>query len=121
MDAAIMDGKTLKAGAVADVRHVKNPISLAAAGDGEIAARFDERRGRGNFAKNTASSWLIKNIFSLRNGGTRSRKQKPLKRRRQRRQEFINPTRTCTTVASVALDRNGNLAAATRPGGKQTN
>src|ERR1700751_5283345 len=29
MDAAIMDGKTLKAGAVANLRHVKNPISLA--------------------------------------------------------------------------------------------
>src|SRR5438105_14638881 len=29
MDGAVMDGKTLKAGAVADVRHVKNPISLA--------------------------------------------------------------------------------------------
>src|SRR6516225_2854766 len=29
MDAAIMDGKRLRAGAVADVRHIKNPISLA--------------------------------------------------------------------------------------------
>src|SRR5437763_6389423 len=29
MDAAIMDGKTLKAGAIADVRHIKNPISVA--------------------------------------------------------------------------------------------
>src|SRR5437016_7294730 len=29
MDAAIMDGKTLKAGAVAAVQHIKNPISLA--------------------------------------------------------------------------------------------
>src|SRR5213082_1714300 len=29
MDAAIMDGKTLKAGAVADVGPIKNPISLA--------------------------------------------------------------------------------------------
>src|SRR5215470_7202986 len=29
MDASIMDGKTLKAGAVASVRHVKNPIGLA--------------------------------------------------------------------------------------------
>src|SRR5437763_6102028 len=29
MDAAIMDGKSLKAGAVADIRHIKNPISLA--------------------------------------------------------------------------------------------
>src|SRR5438045_7622700 len=29
MDAAIMDGKTLRAGAVASVQHVKNPITLA--------------------------------------------------------------------------------------------
>src|SRR5947209_11020809 len=29
MDAAIMDGKTLRAGAVANIEHVKNPISLA--------------------------------------------------------------------------------------------
>src|SRR5947199_6970994 len=29
MDAAIMDGKTLKAGTVANLEHVKNPISLA--------------------------------------------------------------------------------------------
>src|SRR6184192_1107282 len=29
MDAAIMDGKTLKAGAIAAVQHVKNPIDLA--------------------------------------------------------------------------------------------
>src|SRR6201981_1010039 len=29
MDASIMDGKTLRAGAVGSVKHVKNPISLA--------------------------------------------------------------------------------------------
>src|SRR5207244_12637354 len=29
MDASIMDGKTLKAGAVGSVQHVKNPINLA--------------------------------------------------------------------------------------------
>src|SRR5438874_9424014 len=29
MDASIMDGKTLKAGAVGSVQHIKNPISLA--------------------------------------------------------------------------------------------
>ncbi|MCV4698359.1 isoaspartyl peptidase/L-asparaginase, partial [Escherichia coli] len=54
MDAAIMDGKNLKAGAVAAVRNVKNPIRLARAvmersphvfliGDG--AARFAEDIG----------------------------------------------------------------------------
>ncbi|NTV46190.1 MAG: beta-aspartyl-peptidase, partial [Chlorobiales bacterium] len=29
LDASIMDGRTLQAGAVANVRHVKNPVSLA--------------------------------------------------------------------------------------------
>src|SRR6202011_6222409 len=29
LDAAIMDGKTLKAGAVANLRHIRNPITLA--------------------------------------------------------------------------------------------
>src|SRR5580765_3863710 len=29
MDAAIMDGKTLAAGAVASLKHIKNPVSLA--------------------------------------------------------------------------------------------
>src|ERR1044072_857805 len=29
MDASIMDGRTLKAGAVANLRHIKNPIGLA--------------------------------------------------------------------------------------------
>src|SRR5881397_1232500 len=29
MDASIMDGRTLKAGAIGSVRHIKNPISLS--------------------------------------------------------------------------------------------
>jgi len=29
MDASIMEGRSLKAGAVAGVKHIKNPISLA--------------------------------------------------------------------------------------------
>ena len=46
MDAAIMDGRGRRAGAVAGICGPKNPI-LAARGDGEFAAR-DAGRGRGD-------------------------------------------------------------------------
>ncbi len=46
MDAAIMDGANLKAGAVAGVMRTRHPISAGARSDGEIAARDDRRAGR---------------------------------------------------------------------------
>ena len=48
LDASIMDGKTLKAGAVASVKHIKNPISPRAHGHGKIAARDDGWRRCGS-------------------------------------------------------------------------
>ena len=44
LDAAIMDGGTRMAGAVAGVKRIKNPIRARAAGHGEVAARDDGRR-----------------------------------------------------------------------------
>ena len=46
IDAAIMDGTKLKAGAVAFVKNVKNPITSGAAGDGKNRTRFARRRRR---------------------------------------------------------------------------
>ncbi len=81
MDAAIIDGKTLKAGAVADVRHVKNPISLARLVMEKSPHVLMAGEGAGVLPKNRALSSSIKNIFSLRNAGMRFRKQKRLKKR----------------------------------------
>ena len=46
MDASIMDGSNLKAGAVAGVTRPRHPISAATGGDGEVTAR-DDRGARG--------------------------------------------------------------------------
>jgi len=63
MDAAIMDGKTLKAGAVADLRHIKNPISLARLVMEKSPHVLNERRGAETFAKEHGVELVIKNIF----------------------------------------------------------
>lgn len=47
LDACVMDGNTLKAGAVAGVSHLRNPVSCRPAGDGAKPACDDDwRRGR---------------------------------------------------------------------------
>src|SRR5216684_4194776 len=120
MDAAIMDGKTLKAGAVADVRHIKNPISLARlvmeksphvlmAGDG--AESFAKEHGVEIVVQKyffTQERWdaLQKTKAAEKAGGTGDKKF------------IITDQDLHGTVGAVALDRNGNLAAATSTGGK---
>jgi len=75
MDASIMDGKTLKAGAVGSVQHIKNPMSLARLRDGKIAARHARLRGAEAFAKANGIELVDQKIFFLRsNDGTLCRR-----------------------------------------------
>ena len=71
LDAAIMDGKTLKAGTVASLKHIKNPVSLA--------RLVMEKSGHVMMDGEGAETLSIKNISSRRNDGTRSRKSRKLK------------------------------------------
>ena len=124
LDASIMDGRNLACGAVAGVRTVKNPISLARkvmtetrhvlfAGDGaeEFAktmgvelvepSHFDTKRTREAFNRIKAElgehgSWQKETKLDLQEVDTGSYHG---------------------TVGCVALDSNGNLAAATSTGG----
>ena len=43
LDACVMDGNTLNAGAVAGVSHLRNPILAARAGNGTQPTRHDDR------------------------------------------------------------------------------
>ena len=111
LDAAIMDGKTQKAGAVAGVTRTRNPIDLARAVmdhsphvmlTGAGADEFSVQRGLAQ----VDPSWFR----------TEARWQQLLAWR-QRQQAAVDPTHLFGTVGAVALDADGNLAAATSTGG----
>jgi len=116
MDASIMDGKTLKAGAVTCVQRVRNPVVLA-----REVMEFSEHvllsgKGAEQFAKVRKIKLENDNYFFT-------------DERFKQLQEVINEEgahldhninvkdKKFGTVGAVALDKNGNLAAATSTGG----
>ena len=115
MDAAIMDGKTLKAGSVADVQHIKNPISLARMVMEKSQHVMLVGDGAETFAKQQGMQMMPKEYFYT------DRRWKEL----QRALEEENGKKGATdstekkhgTVGCVALDASGNLAAGTSTGG----
>ncbi|MBB2205041.1 isoaspartyl peptidase/L-asparaginase family protein [Gluconacetobacter takamatsuzukensis] len=116
MDAAIMDGATLQAGAVAGVAHVRNPITLARAvmehsqhvlliGDGAEAFAVTQKIP----LVDSSYFWTQRRWDQL---------QKALKEDAAHSQHADETTdRHFGTVGAVALDRAGHLAAGTSTGG----
>jgi beta-aspartyl-peptidase (threonine type) len=115
LDAAIMEGKDRRAGAVAGVTRVKNPIAAARAvmersphvllaGDG--ADRFAARAGLE--VVSPVYFWTEHRWQEL---------QEELRKEKGRGGEAPRPGRHHGTVGAVALDRNGDLAAGTSTGG----
>jgi len=111
LDAAIMDGKTQKAGAIAGVTRTRHPVDLARAVmdksphvmlSGAGADRFSIERG----LEQVDPSWFR----------TEERWQQLL-RWREKQTAILDPTHLFGTVGAVAIDADGNLAAATSTGG----
>ncbi len=112
LDAAIMDGRSLACGAVASVRTVKNPISLARlvmtrTGHVLLAASGAER-----FADTTSVQRVDQNYFRT---AAKVQKWQRVRSNPQARAKELD--RHMGTVGCVALDRHGNLAAGTSTGG----
>jgi beta-aspartyl-peptidase (threonine type) len=111
LDAAIMDGRALRAGAVAAVRHVKNPI--------ELARRVMEKSrhvllvgaGAEEFALEEGIA-LVPNAYFR----TEERRAQLDSERSGRPVSDLVPA-SQGTVGAVALDAAGDLAAATSTGG----
>jgi beta-aspartyl-peptidase (threonine type) len=103
MDAAIMDGRTLNCGAVASVTVIRNPISLARLVMEKSKHVFLAGEGAEAFAREQHVPAVDPHSFDTR-------------RRWEQLQQALQDDKL-GTVGCVALDQDGNLAAATSTGG----
>jgi beta-aspartyl-peptidase (threonine type) len=111
LDASIMEGRHLRAGAVAGVRHVRNPIDLARRVMEASPHVMLSGAGAEEFAIEQGFA-LVPNSWFL-TPARRDQLERVLQGRAQPRDELQG----LGTVGAVALDRQGNLAAATSTGG----
>lgn len=113
LDASIMDGKTLNAGAVSGVKHIKNPISLARLVMEHSRHVMLTGDGAETYAKQMGMQLVSGDYFFTK------RRWESLQRARQRKinDEKDHKDKKSGTVGAVALDRMGNLAAGTSTGG----
>jgi len=114
LDAAVMDGKDQRAGAVASVRHVKNPVDLARRVMEKSRHVLLVSVGAEEFALEEGIP-LVPNTYFR----TDDRKQQLASEQRGQRVSDLMPMSAGSqgTVGAVALDQHGNLAAATSTGG----
>ncbi len=113
LDAAIMDGHGPRAGAVAGVRHVRNPVELARLVMEKSPHVLLVGEGAEEFA-------LEQGVVLVPRGYFRTEaRTRELDEARQTQAEQLRAAApgTTGTVGAVALDRAGHLAAATSTGG----
>src|SRR6266550_1558238 len=120
MDAAIMDGKTLAAGAVASLKHIKNPINLARLVMEKSGHVMMDSDGAELFAKENGIELVDQKYFFTQERWDALQKIKAAEKSRTSgtgEKFLITDQDRHGTVGAVALDQNGNLAAATSTGG----
>ena len=110
LDASVMEGQSLKAGAIAAVRDIKNPIRVARAVMEKSEHVLLNGSGASQFAKEQGFEPVDNSYFYT-------------EKRRKSLQELLKQEREATTndkhgtVGCVALDSYGNIAAGTSTGG----
>jgi len=127
LDAAIMDGKDLRAGAVAGLHNVKNPINLARAVMEKSPHVMMIGDGAEKFAKDQNIEPVPEKYFFTQerwDGLQRIIKQEKEKEKTTQQNKKVSqvnlleePYNKFGTVGAVALDKDGNLAAGTSTGG----
>jgi beta-aspartyl-peptidase (threonine type) len=121
MDAAIMDGSTLAAGAVTGVRNVRNPIELAMEVMRNSNHVFLSGKGASDFAikqgiKLEPDEYFFSQFRYDQWKAIRDSDNYSLDHTHQRMEELMRDKKF-GTVGAVACDAQGNIAAATSTGG----
>ncbi len=123
LDASIMDGKTLNSGAIAGVKQIKNPINAARIVMDSTRHVMMAGKGAEDFAKLNGIEFEDDNYFH-----TEKRYNQLLKAQEREKvvldhsaliidtKELIDDHKY-GTVGAVAIDKEGNIAAATSTGG----
>jgi L-asparaginase / beta-aspartyl-peptidase len=110
LDSSIMDGKTLNAGAVAGVKHIRNPISLARLVMEKSPHVMLDGAGAEAFAKRMGIELVDQKYFFTKERWRALQKVK-------RSTGSASDKDKHGTVGAVALDQAGNLSAGTSTGG----
>ena len=121
LDASIMDGATLNAGAIAGVKHIKNPIDLAR----DVMLKSDHvmlyGAGAEEFAQTLGYKMMDTSYFYTQNRyESLQRVLEKEKIKIEKKVSFEDPfikNSKFGTVGCAALDKHGNLAAGTSTGG----
>lgn len=131
LDASIMNGKTLGAGAVAGVTTIKNPISTARAVMEKSPHVMMVGKGAEQFAKEQGQEIVDPSYFYTEDRWKGLQRAKQEDSLQQNKKDTLKQTHAFSeffysplgvggkygTVGAVALDQHGNLAAATSTGG----
>jgi beta-aspartyl-peptidase (threonine type) len=122
MDAAIMDGKTLNAGAIAGVNHIKNPILAARIVMDSSSHVMLSGKGAEIMAKKYGIEMVDSSYFFT------EKRMNQLKKIQEKEKPELEHTvylikneliddHKFGTVGAVAIDKTGNIAAGTSTGG----
>jgi beta-aspartyl-peptidase (threonine type) len=115
LDALIMDGKTLRAGGVGCVEHLRNPVRAARKILSESPHVYFVGAGAEQFAAKHGVPLCKNDDLIIPREVERLRECQAHAIEYQ--EDLFAPTVSHDTVGAVALDRDGNIAAATSTGG----
>ena len=118
LDASVMDGASLKAGAVAGLKHIKNPISLARLVMDKSPHVMMVGEGAEAFARQQGMAMVSQKYFFTERRWNQLLEAKKKEMQKSSNESHPTPNEASFgTVGAVALDQKGGLAAGTSTGG----